>query len=148
MNKNAQFDFFNLITLDPGALSLIIKAPLSNREANLLYRLWKTCDRDDSGRLRLADNIDSSDMSTLRNKGIIVGYGHPGTVEISKKGKEIINQIILHAEKSAFESNENDSIDYQEIFRDVKFGPKKTANKIASAQHQGQLNWLEKVICG
>ena len=141
MTKKGQsiLDFLHSLPLD--VLQTVPRAPVSNKEAQTLYSIWKG-DKDEYGRSLVPNNVDPLQVAALTSKGMV--KSHPislnGTkaVDITSKGKDIIKNIILHSEESVFEKSSK-QIDYETIHQAVLDGPrKKTADKVASS-------WLKEL---
>lgn len=120
-----------------------VRPDLTNKEAQYLYDIWSKIGEKDSV------VADANPMiSSLINKGFLEYKGafHAHKeVKLTKKAKETIRNIVLYAEKSAFEKN-NNSIDYDSIYKAIKFGPVKQAGKkVASIVVDSSCNWLKKL---
>ena len=143
INKKGQsiLDFLHALPLD--ILQTVPRAPISNKEAQTLYSIWKG-DKDEYGRSLVPIDVDPLQVAALTSKGIV--RSHPinlngiKAVDITNKGKEIIQNIILHSEESSFEKSSG-QIDYETIHQAVLDGPKqKTADKVAKSWMKG-LKW-------
>jgi hypothetical protein len=126
-------DFINFFPLQ--ALH-VRRSPVSDKEAKTLYEMFKS-DRDPYGRIVVPSHVDSQQISTLASKGLLntTGIG-TRTVEITAKGKEVIRNIILFAERSQFEKS-SEEINYDSIYRRALGGDEVKEAKIASS-------WLKK----
>lgn len=147
MNKNEQSLLDVLKLLTPENSFIVFKSPVSNVEAQTLYRLWASGTKDEYGRIVVPGDIDISTIRSLASKKIVrnvdvrLATNHQPLIEITKEGKQIIRDIILYAEKSAYVGGV-DNIDYEDIYRTSKFGPIKQA-KVASRIEEH--NWLQKL---
>ncbi len=121
-------NFFPLQAVD------VRRAPLSNKEAQTLYQIWEG-GRDQWGNILIPDVADSSTVTSLMTKGYIEGsksissilQSNQRSVGITKKGKDIIRNIILMTEKSSFdEETSRKKVDYENIHRALTGG--KTAS--------------------
>lgn len=128
MKKAAQslLDIFNLLSRDGVNL---FRPPINNKEARVLYSLWKDCSRDEYGRVVVTGNIDPFILQELNEKRIIAirdtrlaGVKSQVLADITDRGQEIIRQIILYGEHSSLEKNDRD-IDYEKIYTQMKLGP-------------------------
>ena len=129
----------------------IFTPSINNKEAQALYDLWQ-CDTDTRGLYVVKPELDAVVLSTLQSKGMVetpktvIALHHAPCLSITDKGQEVIRNIILYNENSAFEP-QPEKIDYANIYRKMKFGPgikeAKTASKVVSASQ----NWLEKITC-
>lgn len=148
MHKQSQslLDFINFFPLQSIQVE---RSPLNNKEAQSLYSLWKG-DRDNYGNIIVPEDIDSMAVAALTSKGMVKGklggmsIGNKRILEITKRGKEIIKNIILHNETSAFEKESN-SLDYESIHRLTANPTMTTATKVASKQIV-ETNWLQRVL--
>ncbi|KKN06106.1 hypothetical protein LCGC14_1080650 [marine sediment metagenome] len=141
MTKKGQSILDFLYTLPLDVLNAVPRAPVSNKEAQSLYNIWKG-DKDDYGRSLIPNEVDPLQVAALTSKGMV--KSHPislsgiKAVDITAKGKEIIRNIILHSEESFF-GKSSERIDYETIHQAVLDGPQqKTADKVAS-------NWLKSL---
>ena len=134
MNKKGQsiLDFLNSLPMD--ILKAVPRAPVSNKEANTLYKIWEG-DKDEYGRIIVPDDIDPLQVAALTSKGMI--KSHPVSlvgkkaVDITSKGKEVIKNIVLHSEQSIFDKDP-EQVNYDAIHQAVLQGPSKKSAKIAS----------------
>ncbi len=149
MNNNAQslLDFINLLPLQ----SIVQRAPLSNKEAQALFKIWSS-ERDEYGKPIIPDDLDTIMVTNLATKGMIsnnasryaLSSSPVRTVDFTKKGREIVKTIILDNEKSSFENND-DEVDYQKIYSKLQ---SPIVGKVASKTFINRIigrNWLEKV---
>jgi len=150
MNKSAQslLDLFNI--LPGGGAFLVFKSPVSNKEARSLYSIWQTGEKDEYGRISVPTDIEPSTLRSLAEKKLVrcvdmrlANSRQSPLVEITAEGQNIIRDIILYAEKSAYEGG-IDKIDYEDIYKTVKFGPGLKQAKVAFKVNQ-QSNWLYRV---
>ena len=129
---------------------LIKRSPIDNKEAKTLFAIWKG-DRDKYGYAVVPDDIDQIAIAGLTTKGMVKsklemhglrGLGGNRVVEITKKGKDVIRNIILHSEKSKFEDAAD--FNYEAIHRLLDADPvSKSAMKTASI-HTVE-NWVQKI---
>jgi len=144
MHKRGQslLDFINVFPLQSIQVS---RSPISNKEASALLDIWN-CAKDEYGNKIITDNIDPTIVAALTSKGMVknklngLTIGNKKILEITKKGKEIIRNIILQSETSAFEKSSK--IDYESIHRLLDNPMSKSASKI----NQETPNWLQKVL--
>ena len=129
----SMLDFINYLPLQ--AIK-IIRSPISNKEAQTLYDIWSNGDRDEYGGIIVPGNTDSTTIASLVSKSLIESRGslasivatNQRTVQISSKGKEVIKNIVLYKEKSAFEKQADKELDYESIFLASEQTGIKTAN--------------------
>lgn len=153
MNKQSQslLDFINVF---PIQAILVKRSPISNKEAQTLFKIWKG-DKSNSGGFVVPVDVDPMQVAGLTTKGMIknkcaglvIQDSPQRSVEITSKGKQIIRNIILYSEKSSFEQVPDD-FNYEAIhtaFLDV--GKTKEA-KTASRQvvERNPRSWLEKLV--
>ena len=126
---------------------------LSNKEAQTLYDLWSKGETDEYVRLVVSSDIDPMHITSLTTKGYILN--HPSryvigrvperALELTKKAKEVIQKIILHKEKSAFEKSSS-AINYEAICRKEEADARKNSGKVASRKHRTSgSNWFTRV---
>jgi len=128
-------NFFPLQAVD------VRRAPLTNKEAQSLYEVWES-EKDQWGNSLVPDTVDSGIIASLISKGYIEGTrnvasvleSNQRSVGITKKGKDVIRNIILMTEKNSFdkESGYKKIVDYENIHRAL------TGGKTASS-------WLSKI---
>lgn len=111
-------------------------APLSNKEAQALFDIWES-GVDKFGNARLPESVDSYVVTSLITKGYIdskktVSANETKAVGITKKGREVIRNIILMTEQNIFDKQSSATINYEGIHK-VLHSP-----KIASS-------WLDKI---
>ena len=139
-------DFVDLINILPVKSIIVRRSPVNNKEAKVLFDLWQG-DRDQYGKIIVAKDTDPIQMATLATKGMIktkeiLSSKSPiRYVEFTKKGKEVIRNIILHSEQSAFEKH-SDIINYQNIHNKAS----KTASADTDTLHLEQDSWLQRAI--
>ena len=138
----------------PNRLMLAIKSPISNKEAKTLLQLWDDGQKDQYGRIKVPDAIDGEVIVSLASKGYlstiggrasIVSHKDAAAVTFTKKAKEVIKKIILHAESSSFEKGEEP--DYESIM--IMAETNESKGKVASRQMSpapDHPNWLQKAI--
>ncbi len=145
-------DFINFLPLQGIVIS---RSPISDKEARVLMDIWKG-DRDNYGNFVVANEIDRTSLSSLTSKGMLKSkqgnYALDTTkmaIEITKKGQELIRNIILHGEESAFEKSPA-KFSYEAIHNKVHAISAKSAttDKTASLNHPTARNWLERVMNG
>lgn len=149
MNKSAQslLDLFNIMS---GEKSFLLQSPVTNKEAQTLYDIW--CgDRDEYGRAVMPKNASSTLLKSLADKKLIrmvdmrlANKFQSPAIEITKEGQNIIRDIILHTEKSAYEKGPT-KIDYENIYQTSKFGPLKKA-KIDKKAYAELCNKMAKFL--
>lgn len=146
-NKQAQsiLDLLNIFVVE------LPEPPISNKEAQALYDLWKSGKQDAANRIVVQNNVDPIQIQSLQMKGMLRTPGnlfashHDPVVELTSKGKEIIKQIILATNDSVYE--ESSDIDYAKIYRKLILGnPKEASAKTASKQIRHG-NWLQRLTC-
>lgn len=149
MKKKAQslLDFINVLPLQ--SIQIVPRSPVTDKEAKALFNIWNG-DRDEYGNCVVPKDQDPMVVASLTSKGMIknkpvsrVGSGSTPVrcVEITKKGKSIVRNIILSNEKSAFEAN-NDDFDFQ-----YEFIHRTASNiKMASRVDITETNWLCRVM--
>jgi hypothetical protein len=150
VNKENQSLIDFLQTL-PFASFAIPRSPISNKEAQALYDIWESGEKDEYGKYVVPEHIDPTHIASLTTKGYMRNHSSRfatrdlqtnKTCDFTDKGKSVIQKIILFKEQSAFEKSSN-AIDYESICRaDIKMP--KTSGKVASKQRAPQ-NWLERV---
>lgn len=119
------------------------RAPLSNKESQVLYDIWKS-GKDSHGYLIVPESLDPMVVSGLMVKGYIergknsAVFSNTQSVGITKKGKDIIKNIVLFTEKSTFEKGKNSPIDYESIHIALE-------NKPAVLADTKCANWLNKI---
>jgi hypothetical protein len=147
--KKAQslLDFINVLPFQ--AIQIIPRSPITNKEAKALFSIWNS-EKDPSGYQTVPEDVDPMVVAALTTKGMVnnkplsrIGEsGNPvRTVEITGKGKTIIRNIILHAEKSSFENNDFD-FNYEFIHR----ASDNSQGKIASVVNQTCANWVQRAF--
>lgn len=130
MNKFSQQDiwyFLNLFEIKP-------RTPITNKEAEALYNIWKNPQNDD---FSAPDSVDANLLTSLTTKGFLKlrhSNLNDKTFQFTDKGKKIIRNIILYSEKSSF-AKEKNKIDYSEIHNKI--------SKIASVNKNNN-NWFKK----
>ena len=143
-NKESQsmLDFINIIP--DNLLSRYRKPFISNKEATTLYNIWKS-NKDEYGKFIIPKETSKVIVNKLNNIGLIRTSLRSDVAEITKKGQEIIKNIILHTEKSSFEKQADGEINYELIHQAILNGPKVKEAKIASKiKHNHNMNWLKK----
>ncbi len=121
MNKEAQSILFNVFPMQ--AINMR-QSPISNKEAQSLYEIWKS-DKDEYGKFIVPDKIDPMQVASLKSKGVIrspqsrfpsvMVSATKRSVDITDMGKQVIRNIILYTEKSALEKS-SESINYERIY--------------------------------
>lgn len=125
------------------------RSPISNKEAETLYDLWKNGPTDEYGKIVVGSEVDGTQIANLTTQGFIRNTRHNNTasqrlLEITNKGKEVIKKIILHQEKSAFDKK-SAKIDYESICRLAEM-EEKHEGKVASTQYKCPDNWLGNMV--
>jgi len=150
MIKKSQslLDFINML---PSQAIFVKRSLLDNKEAKTLFSIWQG-DRDKYGYAIVPNDIDQIAIANLTSKGVVKnklemyglsGLGGNRVVEITKKGKDIIRNIILHSEKSKFE--DAGDFNYEAIHNLINAHPiSKSAMKIALV-HTAK-NWVHKIL--
>ncbi len=142
----------------PGRLMLALKSPISNKEAKALMQLWgvEDKDKDQYGRITVPNTIDGEVVASLATKGYlttsgsrsaIVSQKDAAAVSFTKKAKDAIKKIILHAENSSFEADEEP--DYESIMILAETNDCKVEGKVASRQlppAPSHPNWLQRAV--
>lgn len=151
MNKENQslLDFLQTLPLS----SFVIRSPISNKEAQTLYDIWLHGETDEYGKHVIPNDADVNVITELTTKNYIRNIPSRfatrdavpvRTCEFTKKGREVIQKIILHKEKSAFEKSSN-VIDYESIWRAAE-GAGESDAKVAARRIQPRDNWLGRII--
>lgn len=131
---------------------VFLKAPITNKEAQTLYQVWKEGKKDPYGKIVAPEGASRDCLVGLQEKGMIrapnltVATAHVPSVELTDQGKEVIRNIILYAEQSAFNREKKD-LDYDKVYQQIRLGPGvvvANSNKIASKTHHTRNNWLKK----
>lgn len=150
MNKENQSLLDFLQTL-PFSAFAVPRSPISNKEAQALYDIWRNGQKDEYGKYIIPENIDPTYVTSLTSKGYMRNHASRfatkdlrtnRTCDFTSKGKDVIQKIILFKEKSAFEKSSN-KIDYESICR-AELSIPMSSEKIASRKRQPR-NWLERV---
>lgn len=112
MHKQSQslIDFINYLPLHSDLLRQdVLTAP----EKEALMDIWNG-NRDGEGNVVLSGSIDHMQVTALTTKGLIENKfatspktSYYKTVTITPKGQEVIKNIVLTKEKSAFEKSSN-----------------------------------------
>jgi len=133
MKKQSQslLDFINFLPLQ----SLSVQADvLTSKESDSLMDIWNS-DRYGTDTVVLSESVDPLQVASLTSKGLIENKfattpksAYYRSVGITEKGKEIITNIILRNEKSAFDKSSSSG----------------AMQKIASSNPQLP-NWLQKI---
>jgi len=124
------------------------RSPISNKEAQAIYAIWES-DRDNWGNPLVPEDLDPMIVSGLITKGYLEGMRNVASVldtgsrsvTITKKGKDIVRNIVLLTESNTFdkESKYKNVVDYEGIHRALTDGAPTTAEaKTASS-------WLQKI---
>jgi len=131
-------DFINFLPLQAVVRR---KSPITNKEAQTLLSIWES-DKDQYGNLLIPEDVDATRVASLTSKGLIqtkpgmaaVLGGLGRSVEITKQGREIIRNIILHSENSSFDKVAGKKLDYESIYVAIEDGPgvKSSETKTAS----------------
>jgi len=115
---------------------------------------WLHDKTDEYGKNIVPNDSDVMQITSLTTKGYIRNHpsryatkeNMPGrTCEFTDKGKDVIKNIILHKEKSAFDKSSSRYLDYEAICRSAAIDKMKADGKIAS-QMSRRLNWFERSI--
>lgn len=147
MNKQNQ-SLLDLINVVPLQSVVLFRSPVSNKEATALYKLWQESDRDVYGNIIIPQSSDPTLIASLTTKGMVESktnsfvIGDKRLLEVTKKGKEIIKNIILHTERSTFEKSASGTIDYESIYRLIN---NSTINKTASTHCQTPRSWFQRI---
>lgn len=157
MKKIAQslLDFINVFPLQ--SIQIVHRSPISDKEAKALFNVWRS-DKDSYGYHIVPSEIDPMMVASLTTKGMVKSkplsrVGSDGlltrTLEITDKGRTIIRNIILHAEKSAFEDSNDFDFQYEFIHR-ASMEQKKKDGKVAFSQnrlsHLFHQNWVQRAF--
>ncbi len=134
----------------PMASFTVQRSPISNKEAQTLYDIWKESNKDEYGKHIIGAEIDPMQITSLTTKGYVRNtpdrFGSPIRVlEFTNKGKDVIKKIILHQEKSAFEKKSH-SINYEAICSSTIMSKLKSTGKVASLNVR-ESNWLIRLKC-
>jgi hypothetical protein len=130
------------------SIQIVPRSPITNEEAKALYTIWNS-DQDEYGNYLVPKEADIMTVASLTTKGMlknkphnILSSGHipSRTVEITNKGKAIIQNIILTSEKSSFEPNSEFDFLYESIHRTSQNG------KIASKLENPDINWFQRAL--
>ncbi len=133
MYKQSQSILFNIFPMQAVNMR---RSPISNKEAQSLYEIWKS-DKDEYGKFIVPDKVDSIQVANLTTKGVIRSpqSRYPGVsastrraVDITDMGKKIIRNIILYTEKSAL-GKSSAVIDYERIYVSMQNNNIKEANQ-------------------
>lgn len=147
MNKENQ-SLIDFLGNAPMASFVIQRSSLSNKEAQVLYDIWKQSNKDEYGKHIVDNGIDPFQVVSLTSKGYVrnipTRFGGVKLLEFTNKGKEVIKKIILHQETSAFEK-QSQLIDYEAICRQSVIQSVNSGHKVASKQNVPQ-NWLGRII--
>lgn len=108
---NKQSQYFSILPMD----ALLDSGDyVTKQETQALYDIWNS-EKDAHGHLVMPNSIDARVASSLFSKGVIksisvaslVRQSQQQSVEITKRGKDIIKSIILQDNKSALEKAAN-----------------------------------------
>jgi hypothetical protein len=141
-------DFFQTAPLSS---FLIRRSPISNKEAQILYDVWSSGNKDEYGKHIVPLESDPITIASLTSKGYVKNqlsrYSRDNsatvrTLEFTKKGKDVIQKIILYKERSAFEKS-SEQIDYESICMAEAF--KKDTKEAKTASSKPNQNWLQKL---
>lgn len=136
----SQFNLHNLLPFITKTRQTVI----GSTEASTLYRIWNNS--ADSKYFEIPQDVDPILVANLTTKGFlkskrIANLSSPSQVEITDSGKKVIQNIILHSEKSSFEKQSRLTADA--IERAIS-----TINsKFASSKSRTlPRNWLERSL--
>ena len=139
MPSPSLFDFINFFPLQAVQVP---RSPINDKEARTLFKIWNS-EKDAYNGIIVPHDADPLVVAALISKGLVISkQAHPSlktptrVVEMSKRGKEIIRNIILQTEKSAFERTASD-FSYEAIYNQIN----KTASRIERYEPR---NWLER----
>lgn len=146
MSKKQSQSILDFLNFMPLQSIMVGRSPINNKEATVLFNIWKESKRDHYGNIVLSKDADPTSIASLTSKGIVKNKsGHSfgdRVIEITSKGKNIIKNIVLHSEKSAFEKSA-DTIDYESIYRLTN---KPILEKSASRIEREPKSWFQKAL--
>lgn len=148
MDKQNQ-GILDLLQSLPLSSFMATRSLISNKEAQTLYNMWQTGDKDEYGKTIVDSEVDPMQIASLTSKGYVKNTPSRFSnspirlLEFTNKGKDVIKQIILHEETSAFEKKSG-TIDYEAICR--KTAKKIPSSKVASQQLSQKHSWLQRLI--
>ena len=91
-------------------LSIPSGAKTNNKAAQVLYNIWRNEKHQVSdNKFKTPSNLSNSDINLLESEGLVTSSG--AHVIISKKGGEIIKQMILGDNRSVFD-DDGETIEY------------------------------------
>ena len=154
MNKENQ-SLLDFLQTMPLSSFVFHRSPISNKEAQTLYDIWSHGETDEYGKNIMPEEVDPMYVTSLTTKGYI--RNHPSRYatldatqrlcEFTTKGKDVIQKIILHKEKSSFEKSSSRHVDFEAICRASEIDALSGRGKKASLQVKGS-NWLGRCIVG
>jgi len=153
MNKENQ-SLMDFLQTMPLSSFIIHRSPISNKEAQTLYDIWLHGETDEYGKNIVPENVDPMQVTSLTTKGYIRNqpsrFATKDNVperlcEFTSKGKDVIQKIILHKEKSAFDKSSSKHVDYEMICRSAELDALASDGKTAASK-QTNLNWFERTI--
>lgn len=152
MKKESQslLDFLQTMPLSSFTIQ---RSPISNKEAQTLYDIWLHGETDEYGKNVVPDKTDVMQVTSLTTKGYIRNQASRFATrdapqrlcEFTNKGKDVIQKIILHKEKSSFDKSSSKHVDYEMICRSAEIAKLSSEGKTASLRKKN-LNWFEKAI--
>jgi hypothetical protein len=155
MDKENQ-SLLDFLQTMPLSSFIIHRSPISNKEAQTLYDIWLHGEKDEYGKNIMPNEADPIQVASLTTKGYL--RNHPSrfatrdnmptrTCEFTEKGKDVIQKIILHKEKSSFEKSSSRYVDFESICRSIEISELASKGKTASLNLKGA-NWLSRCIVG
>lgn len=153
MNKENQ-SLIDFLQTMPLSSFIIHRSPISNKEAQTLYDIWLHGKTDEYGKHIMPEKADPIQIASLTSKGYL--RNHPGRFatrdgaiprlcEFTTKGKDVIQKIILHKEKSSFEKSSSRYVDFEAICRAIEISELSSKGKTASLNFRN-LNWLSRCV--
>ena len=152
MKKENQ-SLIDFLQLAPQLTFIVQRSPISNKEAQVLFDVWKQSETDEYGKYIVSSDIDPMQIVSLTSKGYVRNTptrieGSTRLLEFTDKGKEVLKKIILHQEKSAFEK-ESSKINYAAICHAADRDRINARGKVAStatASIRKNKNWFERLL--
>lgn len=142
MKKENQ-SLLDFLSTMPSMSFLVSRSPLSNKEAQAMYDIWLSGQKDEYGKNIIPEHVDHTQVISLTSKGYIRNIPNRFTkkngsaCEFTQKGKDVIQKIILHKEKSAFVESSK-PINFEAVLANQH-----KSIKIASILETK--NWLERL---
>jgi len=110
------------------------KNQIGDKEANILYNLWKKQAGKKGELMAVPKEFSVADLAVLKEKSLVKGEG--SFVEITDEGANVLKKIILTSEKNTFEHPEQGDKEFISMDKVRKrLHASKTATKKSKAKH-------------